>query len=55
MIDGKWHLRKVRGKWQGILRHASDVHVAFLPEHGSKYLCPIWGRLQRAVWERQHA
>lgn len=31
MIDGKWHLRKVRGRWQGAMRKSTALTVRWLP------------------------
>lgn len=31
MIDGKWHLRKLRGRWQGVLKQGRALTIRWLP------------------------
>ena len=31
MIDGKWHLRKVRGKWQAVMKQGFALKIRPLP------------------------
>jgi len=51
--DGKWHLRLVRGKWQGVRRVGNLLAVLVLPiQNPAVYLCPKHGPIHLELLEK---
>jgi len=52
MIDGKWHLRLVRGTWQGVMRKGYVLRIVDLPiQNPAFYLCHRHGPVAIEQWE----
>lgn len=43
MIQGKWHFRKVRGRWQGVRRTGCALEVKWLEFPPAFFMCPKHG------------